>query len=81
MKLSPKQSKIIAAMNAASNAQITLDEAVGLIGGNLYCNANQHVGQTLSRMVKRGLIVRVRPGVFRLPAPVDLMAEMTITKR
>jgi len=62
---SPKQARILAALNESD--EITLADAVGLIGGNLYCNAEKHVGVTLSGMVKRGMIERVKPGVFRLP--------------
>jgi hypothetical protein len=47
--------------------ELTLARAVELIGGNLYANAPKHVGVTLSNMVRRGLLVRVRPGVFELP--------------
>lgn len=62
---SPKQSAILAALR--DKPEITLAEAVQLIGGNLYCNAEKHVGVTLSNMVKRGMIQRVKPGVFCLP--------------
>lgn len=65
MRLSQKQSAILAALG--SNPEITLTEAVLLIGGNLYCNKSKHVGAVLSNMVKRGMIERVCPGVFRLP--------------
>ena len=62
---SPKQAEILAALKDAD--EITLADAVKLIGGNLYCNAEKHVGVTLSGMVKRGMIERIKPGVFRLP--------------
>ncbi|MDV7393399.1 hypothetical protein RZS08_18645 [Arthrospira platensis SPKY1] len=71
---SPKQAKILAALKDAD--EITLADAVKLIGGNLYCNAEKHVGVTLSGMVKRGMIERVKPGVFRLPnSPVLTRSE------
>lgn len=60
--LSPKQAAIMQALR--SGGQITLDQAVRLIGGDLYCNAPKHVGALLGNMVRRGLLVRVRPGVF-----------------
>lgn len=62
---SPKQAAILTALRATP--EMTLSEAVRLIGGNLYCNAEKHVGVMLSNMVKRGMIERVKPGVFRLP--------------
>lgn len=62
---SPKQSAILAALR--DKPEITLAEAVQLIGGNLYCNAEKHVGVTLSNMVKRGMLKRVKRGVFCLP--------------
>jgi hypothetical protein len=65
---SPKQSVILSALR--HQPEITLAEAVKLIGGNLYCNAEKHVGALLSNMVKRGMIERVKPGVFRLPNTV-----------
>jgi len=44
--------------------QITLDEAVKLVGKDIYRNEHKHVGQILSRMVNRGLIRRIKAGVF-----------------
>lgn len=70
---SPKQSVILAALR--DKPQITLSEAVKLIGGNLYCNAEKHVGVTLSNMVKRGMIQRVKPGVFCLPNDQEVAGE------
>lgn len=63
--LSAKQRAILAVLR--DRKEITLDEAVTLVGRNIYHNAHKHVGVTLSNMVRRGLIVRVRPGVFTLP--------------
>ena len=64
-RLSPKQAKVMRYLQ--EHDTITLSIAVDLIGGNLYCNEAKHVGVTLSTMVKRGLIERVKPGLFRLP--------------
>jgi hypothetical protein len=47
--------------------ELTLAHAVELIGKNIYCNERKHVGAVLTNMVRRGLLVRVRPGVFELP--------------
>jgi hypothetical protein len=45
---------------------ITLLEATLLTGAGLYANAERHVGASLARMVRRGLLARVRRGVFGL---------------
>lgn len=44
--------------------KITKKEAVQLIGSCYYCNASKHVGDVLSRMVKAGLLERVKAGTF-----------------
>lgn len=49
-----------------SNGQITKQQAVELIGKSYYCNADKHVGDVLSRMVKAGLLKRIKPGLFEL---------------
>lgn len=62
--LSQKQRAILNALRATET--ITLDDAVQLIGQDIYCNEHKHVGALLANMVKRGLIERVTPGVFRI---------------
>lgn len=44
---------------------------VEALGGQYYSNPEKHVGDIVSRMVKSGLLIRVRPGVFRLPTADD----------
>jgi hypothetical protein len=66
MKPSPKQQVILKTL--ANQREISIAQAVRLIGGNIYCNEAKHVGSLLSNMVKRGMIQRIRPGVFALPA-------------
>lgn len=46
---------------------LTLDDAVAIFGKRIYHNASAHIGARMSRMVDRGLIVRVKPGVFAIP--------------
>jgi predicted transcriptional regulator of viral defense system len=46
--------------------KITLDQAVDLIGKDIYTNKRKHVGMVLSRMVKNGTIKRIKNGVFEL---------------
>ena len=62
---SPKQRAIIA--DVTLNGIITLAEATALVGRNVYANAEKHTGALLANMVKKGLLVRLKPGVFSLP--------------
>ena len=64
--MTDKQSKIIAALITQKPKPLTTDDAVELIG-DYYCNARFHTGNILSRMVKAGLIYRIKRGVFGLP--------------
>jgi hypothetical protein len=65
MKPSRKQQIVI--RSARMNGFITLKEAVRLVGGDVYANADKHTGAILSNMVKRGMLIRVKPGTFKLP--------------
>ncbi len=60
---SRKQSILLAEL--AKTGELTLNRAVELVGG-YWNNERQWTGAILSRMVKRGLIERVRPGLFIL---------------
>lgn len=74
--MSPKQSIVVAHLR--QHNRITLREAVGLIGGDVYCNRSFHVGNVLSNMVKRGMLVRVKRGVFELP-PVTVEPPLQLS--
>lgn len=50
---------------------MSLTEITRLVGGNVYHNADKHTGALLSNMVRRGMIERVKPRVFKL-APLKL---------
>ena len=63
--MSPKQSAIMQALRA--KGAITLDDAVELIGKDIYANERFHVGNILSNMVNRKMIARTAPGHFALP--------------
>ena len=65
MKPSRKQQSVI--RSAKTNGFVTLKEAVRLVGGDIYANAEKHTGAILSNMVKRGMLIRVKPGTFKLP--------------
>lgn len=45
--------------------RITKKEAMTIIDDH-YANGDKHVGETLSRMVKAGMLIREKPGVFLL---------------
>ena len=65
-KPSPKQAKVLSMLR--EKPEITLQEAVAVIGDDLYyANACRHVGVTLANMVKRGMLRRIKKGVFGLP--------------
>ena len=63
--MSPKQRAVIDYLR--THNQINTEQAVGLIGGNIYANKAKYVGLTLSRMVNQNLIVRIKRGLFELP--------------
>ncbi len=71
--ISAKQGAIMLALQ--ERGMLTLAEAVELVGKDIYCNASNHVGNILSRMVARKLIVREKPGVFKL-APTAPRVEV-----
>jgi len=48
------------------NGRITLAEAVDLVGGDIYCNKNKRVGAILLNMVRRGMIKRIKRGVYEV---------------
>jgi uncharacterized membrane protein len=65
MCLNPDQREVIRLIR--ERGRLTLAEAVQCFGHRLYRNAEAHIGRRLARMVNRGLIVRIKPGVFALP--------------
>ncbi len=78
-KSSKKQDAVLAFLREAPT--ITLDQAVAVIGRNLYANAKFHVGNVLSNMVKRGMLRRIKPGLFALAEPPhdDLLGKAAHT--
>jgi hypothetical protein len=50
---------------------LTLARSVEVFGRHIYANAEKHIGTRLSRMVKRGFIIRAEKGVFILPPITD----------
>ncbi len=64
-KPSKKQKAVLEYL--AAHGTITLQQAVDIVGHDIYANACKHVGVTLANMVKRGMIVRMSKGLFALP--------------
>ena len=62
---SPKQRDILKLFRPGF--EVTKQTVVDAYGGAYYHNGQKYIGEILSRMVKQGLIERVKPGVFRLP--------------
>ena len=60
--------RTILSIARSQGGNITKAQAVAALGGNYYSGADNHVGAILSRMVNAGLLERITPGVFRVPA-------------
>lgn len=60
------EQKQIVAILQANGGEVTKAQVVEALGGNYYCNGDKHVGDRLSRMVKSGILIRVKPGLFVL---------------
>lgn len=55
---------------------ITLSEAVEIIGKNIYANKERYVSLVMARMVKKGLIKRIKPGSFKLNGPQEKQGDL-----
>lgn len=76
--MSPKQSLVIDYLR--SHPTIDLFQAVEIVGSDIYTNERFHVGNLLGNMVKRGMIVRLKPGLFALPtAPAEFFPSPSQT--
>lgn len=62
--MKPKQ-KIIVEFCLKNNNECTKADAMRLINTH-YANGEKHVGEVLSRMVKSGILIRIKPGFFKL---------------
>jgi len=74
--LSDKQKKIVEFALRNDN-QITKDQAVLLID-DYYANGRKHVGDVLSRMVKRNVLTRVKNGHFVLRNLVPVKQDIIV---
>ena len=61
---SPKQRDILKLFRPG--LEVTKQAIVDVYGDYYYHNGEKYIGEILGRMVKCGLIERVKPGVFRL---------------
>ena len=64
MALTPQQSQILKDAQERGGT-ITKKEIVEMYEHLYFCNAEKHLGDILSRMVKSGLLIREKPGVFK----------------
>lgn len=64
MALTDKQRKVLDYCQS-HEGKITKKEAMTLIN-TYYANGKKHVGDVLSRMVKAGLLIREKPGHFKM---------------
>lgn len=58
--------KLIIQLCQSNDGDLTKKQVVETYGHWHYANEAFHIGNTLSRMVNSGLLIRIRPGVFRL---------------
>ena len=70
MGLTTSQKKILQ-LAKDTGGTVVSSTIVEALGGAYYSYSEKHVGDIVSRMVKAGLLIQVRPGVFRLPTADD----------
>jgi predicted transcriptional regulator of viral defense system len=71
--MSDQKQRLILAQARLNGGKITKKEAIEVPGVDTYYhNAEKHVGEILSRMVKKNLLIRIKPGHFEMRfKPVD----------
>lgn len=57
-----KQREILSYLRSVSQA--SLSEIYDNVSFGYYCNEHKHLGEILSRMVKKGIVIRVKKGIF-----------------
>lgn len=65
MSLTPQQTQILQDAQERGGT-ITKREVVEMYGRCYFYNGEKHLGDILSRMVKSGLLIREKPGVFKV---------------
>jgi predicted transcriptional regulator of viral defense system len=75
--MSQQKQKLIIGFALQNENKISLDEAISIKGvDTYYCNERFHVGNILSRMVKTGILKRLKPGKFELIRTNKVTATM-----
>jgi hypothetical protein len=62
-----KQQTVLVFLRAHPEVAISITDALPLIGHNIYYNEKKHVQRILSNMVRRGLLIRPKHGLYALP--------------
>lgn len=76
MNLPSKQQAILD--NVRQNGSITSKRANEMLAGYYYRNGEKYVGEILSRMVKSGKLVRIKPGLFELGSGRSAQSDILI---
>jgi hypothetical protein len=64
---SRKQFTILNYLRTHPDVQLSLTDAQPLIGWGIYTNQKKHIQRVLSNMVRRGLLIRPKHGLYSLP--------------
>lgn len=66
MNIGDRQREILRVFAGNRELVLTKKKIIELGGIGYYCNTDKHTGETLSRMVKSGLLIRVKKGSYKL---------------
>lgn len=70
--MSDQKQRLILAYARQNGGKITKKKAMEVPGvDTYYCNGAKHVGEIISRMVKRGLLTRIKPGHYEMRFKTD----------
>lgn len=61
-----EQQRVILQDAQKNGGTITKKQIVKSYGHCYFCNGSKHLGDILSRMVNSGLLIREKPGVFKI---------------
>ncbi len=63
--MTPEQKEIMAFSQSCGDS-FTKKQAIEKFARQYYCNGADHVGNRLGRMVKSNLLIRIKPGVYKV---------------
>ena len=63
--ITEKQRKVLTALEQCPEGA-NLEEIYSKVSFSYYFNHKKHLGDIMSRLVKRGLVVRVKKGVYKI---------------